>query len=305
MAINLKTDFAGLKLKNPTVLASGILGLSTDLFKKCEEAGVGAVTTKSFGKKPREGHKNPTVLELDGGLINAVGLANPGMEVMQEELAEARKKLKVPVIASVFGESVGEFSEVAENAVEGKADAIELNVSCPNVEAHGQAFGVSTEAVGRIVMDVKEVAGNTPVIVKLTPQAHNIAEIALVCEQSGADAISAINTVQGMAIDIEMGKPMLAFKKGGLSGPLVRPVAVKCVYEIYEKVNIPILGIGGVNSGKDAVEMVMAGASAVGIGSGVYYNGVEVFGKVCKEMQEWMQRKGYKSLKELRGVAHD
>ncbi|MEK6973178.1 MAG: dihydroorotate dehydrogenase [archaeon] len=297
--------FAGLKLKSPLILASGIVGISAPLLKRCEENGAGAVTLKSIGPNPRSGHKNPTILPLQYGIINAVGLSNVGYKNIDAEIEEIKKILKIPFIVSIFGEKISDYKMIAEYIAALKPNAIELNVSCPNVEKFGSAFGLDKDICAGIVSDCKDVSGKIPIIPKLTPQALNIGEIAKACENAGADAICAINTAgPGMVIDIETAKPMLSFKKGGLSGPMIKPIAIRCVYEIYEKVQIPIVGTGGVVSGKDAIEMMQAGASAIGIGSAVYYSGFEAFGKINKEIGNWMKEHNYKNLDKLKGLAH-
>jgi dihydroorotate dehydrogenase (NAD+) catalytic subunit len=300
----LETNLCGLKLRNPTVLASGILGTNAEtLIRVAVEGGAGAVTMKSIGPTERLGHPNPTVIELEHGLLNAVGLPSPGYKSIGEEFAKL-KKCPVPTIASVYGASVEEYAEVAAAVAAFKPAMIEANISCPNSKQHGQIFGVSTESASEVTRAVKKAAGSVPVMMKLTPQASNIAEIAKACEEAGADAICAINTVSGMAINIEARKPVLANKVGGYSSAAIKPIAVRCIFQIFEAVKIPILGLGGVTTGRDAVEMIQAGATAVGIGSGTYYRGIDVFKKVCAEMEEWMQANKVKSLKELVGVAH-
>ncbi len=302
--MDLKTNFIGLKMQNPTVLASGILGTNSALMKRVfEEGGAGAVTMKSIGPEERNGHENPSVIELEHGLLNAVGLPSPGFQNMEEEWKEL-EKINFPLIASIYGANIEQFAAVAKNVALHKPDAIEANISCPNTKEHGQIFGTSEEASQAIISAVKKEIGKIPLIAKLTPQASNIAAIAAGCEKAGADAICAINTVAGMCIDIDARKPILHNKFGGLSGPAIKPVGIKCVYQIFESVKIPILGMGGISNGKDAIEYIQAGATAVGIGSGVFYHGIEVFKKACEEMEHWMKENNVKSLKEIRGIAH-
>jgi len=292
-------------MRNPIVLASGFLGVNVEMLKRVVEQGAGAVTFKSIGPKVKSGHKNPTVLAYEWGVINAVGLPSSGYKGMEDELARI-KEVKAPVFVSIYGASVEEFREVAEAVAKHKPAVIELNISCPNTKAEGMVFGCSEKHSAEVVAAVKEVAGKVPVMPKLTPQALDIAGVAKACEEAGADAIAAINTVgPGMLINIEAKKPVLDYKKGGISGPVIRPIAVRCVYEIYEAVDIPILGIGGVTEGRDVIEMMQAGATAVGIGSGIYYRGIDVFSKVCEEMKIWMKQNGYKDVKKLIGVAHE
>ena len=280
-------QFLGKTLKNPMVLASGILGNSRDILERVHENGCGLVTMKSIGPEPRDGHKNPTVIDLGHGLINAVGLPSPGYLNMENEWEDLEKR-DFPLVASVYGGSVKEYKMVAELVASKKPDFIEINISCPNSEKHGMIFGINPQSSHDVVSAVKKVI-NVPLIVKLTPQAPDIGDIARVCEDAGADAICAINTVgPGMVIDIESKMPVLAFKKGGLSGPMIKPIAVRCVYDIYKAVNIPIIGLGGVSTGKDAIEMMMAGAGLVGIGTAVCYRGIDVFDKVNNEINIWL-----------------
>lgn len=300
----LETTAAGVKLKNPTILASGVLGINQAILARAAAAGAGAVTTKSIGPREREGHPNPTIVAWGHGLLNAVGLPSPGYENMGEEL-KALAKIKVPVIASIYGATVNEFRGVAAAVAKEKVAAIEVNISCPNTTLHGQIFGCNPESSYKVIEAVKEVAGKKPVIAKLTPNTHLIVEVGKACEEAGADALAAINSVQGMLINIEAKKPILHYKKGGISGPAIKPVAVRCVYDLYENVRIPILGVGGVENGRDAIELIEAGATVVGIGSAVYSRGIDVFKKVCDEMQQWMKENGYKNLKQLKGAAHE
>jgi len=306
MTIELDVKLSGLKLRNPTILASGFLGVSGKLLKKVAESGAGAVTTKSIGKEPRKGHPNPTVLEFNSWMINAVGLSNPGYERFKEEIKIA-KQGQVPVIASIFAGNPEDFAFLAKEMEDANADAIELNISCPNLkpgEFLGQSIGKDPELSHDVVKAVKK-SVKIPVITKLTPNVNDIKVIAEAVERAGTDIISAINTVgPGMIIDIETTKPILANRFGGLSGPAIHPIAVKCVYDIYETVKVPIIGIGGISHGKDAVEMIMAGASAVGVGTGIYYRGIDIFNKVCDEITEFLESHGYSSLEEIRGLAH-
>lgn len=295
-------QFLGKTLNNPMVLASGVLGNSRDILERVYETGCGLVTMKSIGPEPRDGHKNPTVIDLGSGMINAVGLPTPGYLNMDNEW-ESLGKRKFPIIASIYGGSVEEFQKVARFVSSKKPDFIEINISCPNSEKHGMIFGVNPESSRDVVLAVKKVI-SVPLIAKLTPQALDIGEIAKACEDAGADAVCAINTLgPGMVIDIESHMPVLAFKKGGLSGPMIKPVAVRCVFDIYKAVKIPIIGLGGVTTGEDAIEMIMAGASLVGIGSAVRYRGIDVFAKVAKEMNFWLSDHNL-SMEDIKGAAH-
>ncbi len=301
----LETVFAGIKLRNPTVLASGILGTNAEiLIRTAKEGGAGAVTMKSIGPCEKDGYANPTILEWEHGLINAVGLPSPGYKNTEEELKQLEKS-GIPLIASVYAHSIEEYAEIAGFAEKFKPAMIELNMSCPHSKGEGMPFGLDEETAGQVVKAVKKVSGKTPVMPKLTPQALNIASIASACERAGADAICAINTLgPGMLINPEVRKPVLANKFGGISGPAIKPVALRCVYQIYEAVKLPILGMGGISNGRDAIEFIQAGATTVGVGSAVYYRGIGVFKEVCDEMVQWMKKNNAKSLEEIRGVAH-
>lgn len=305
--MDLSCEIADVKLKNPLVLASGIIGTHASLLARAGRAGAGAVTTKSCGPVPRRGHVNPTVVDWGGGLINAVGLPNPGVEAEVEILREARQRLAtmgMPLIASLFGGTVEEFAQVAKIVAGAEPDLIEVNMSCPNVRSElGEPFSSSCASAGAVTRAVKA-ATDVPIVAKLAPNVPNIAEIAQAVVEAGADAITAINTMPGMVIDVESGQPVLANKVGGVSGPALKPIAVRCVYEIAQAVDVPIIGTGGVNSGTDAIEMIMAGATAVGVGSAVYYRGVEAFGEILDEMRGWLAKHGYEDLAEICGLAH-
>ncbi|MGD9047468.1 MAG: dihydroorotate dehydrogenase [Anaerolineae bacterium] len=307
--MTLSVDLCGVPLANPLILASGILGTEAELMARVARSGAGAVTAKSCSLQPRAGHPNPTVLAWEHGLINAVGLANPGVEAEVEELARTRTLLRplgAALIASVFADTVENFARVAARLVEADPDLIEINISCPNVhDEFGTAFASDAGAATEVTAAVQEaVRGRVPILVKLSPNVHDIATVARAVESAGADGISAINTLTGMLIDIEARRPVLANRMGGLSGPAIRPLAVRCVYEIYQAVEIPVVGMGGVSSGRDAVEMIMAGATAVGVGSAVYQDGPEVFGRIRRETETLMAELGYESVAEMRGAAH-
>jgi len=305
----LGVSLCGVRLRNPLVLASGILGTEAELLVRVAQAGAGAVTAKSCSLQPRVGHPNPSVLAWEHGLINAVGLANPGVEAEIEELIRA-KGLLGPVgsalIASVFADTVEHFSQVAAQVARARPDLIEVNISCPNVhDEFGTPFSADPGAAAEVTAAVKDaVAGTAPVLVKLSPNVTDIRAIARAVQAAGADGITAINTLTGMVIDVQARRPVLANRTGGLSGPAIRPLAVRCVYEIYKAVDLPIIGTGGVGSGRDALELIMAGATAVGIGSAVYDEGPEVFRRIGAEMEALMAELGVESVEELRGAAH-
>ncbi|MFQ5595540.1 MAG: dihydroorotate dehydrogenase [Anaerolineae bacterium] len=298
---------AGVPLKNPLILASGIIGTHVSLLERAGHSGAGAVTAKSCGPTPRRGHVNPTVVDWGGGLINAVGLPNPGAEAEVQVLREARTRLAtmgVPLIASIFGGTVEEFGQVARIVATAEPDLIEVNISCPNVGSEfGEPFSSSCSSAMAVTQAVKATT-DIPIAVKLAPNVPDIARIARGVVDAGADAITAINTMPGMVIDIESGQAVLANRVGGISGPALKPVAVRCVYEIAQAVDVPIIGAGGVSTGADAIEMIMAGATAVGVGSAVYYRGVEAFAQILHEMTDWLASHGHTCLDYIRGMAH-
>jgi dihydroorotate dehydrogenase (NAD+) catalytic subunit len=305
----LSTSLCGVDLPNPLILASGILGTEAELMARVARNGAGAVTAKSCSLEPRAGHPNPTVLAWEHGLINAVGLANPGVDAEVEELARTRALLKplgAALIASIFADTVESYARVAKCVVAAAPDFLEINISCPNVhDEFGTPFAADAAAAAEVTAAVKEaVAGRLPVLVKLSPNVQDIAAIARAVEAAGADGITAINTLPGMVIDVHARRPVLANRTGGLSGPAIRPLAVRCVYDIFRTVDLPIVGTGGVSSGRDAVEMIMAGATAVGVGSAVYDEGPGAFRRILGQMQDLLVELGVGSVAEMRGAAH-
>jgi len=298
----LSTSFAGLELPNPTILASGILGYSSESFSRVVKAGAGAVVTKSVGIAPRVGYPNPTIVQSRSGLINAMGLPNPGIETYVEEINFSKTILTVPLIVSVFGYTSEEYAAVSKRAVDAGADAVELNVSCPHVKQTGAEIGQNPKLLSEIVENVKAKI-NKPVIVKLSPNVTDITILAKAAMEAGADALTVINTLKAIAIDIETLQPILSNVKGGLSGEAIKPVALRCVYDIAEQYKVPIIGCGGVSNWHDAVEFFLAGASAVQIGTALA-DDVEVFGAVTKGVESYLRRKHYANVKEIVGLAH-
>ena len=295
--VDISVSAGGVKLKNPTILASGILGSTGASLRRIAKCGAGAVVTKSIGVEEREGYAGPNLIRLEHGFLNAMGLPNPSYKNFLPELREA-KKGGVPVIASIFGKNKEEFVEVAEG-LSRDADALELNLSCPHARGYGADIGCDAPLVGKIVKDVKK-AVSIPVWVKLTLHS-DITLVGRTAARAGADALVAINTVRATAIDIESGYPMLGNKVGGLSGAAIKPIALRCVYDLYP-VGIPIIGVGGVSSWQDAVEFILAGASAVQIGSAVYDN-IKIFSEVSKGITKYLERKKM-TLEGIRRSAH-
>jgi len=305
---DLTTELCGIRLRNPLVLASGVLGTEPAILHRVGLAGAGAVTSKSCSLEPRAGHPNPTVLDWGPGLINAVGLANPGVEEEIRILRQTRERLEgqgVALFASIVADTVEAFAEVARRVTRARPDLIEVNISCPNVISEfGELFATRPESAAEVTRAVKE-ATPIPISVKLSPNVSDITAIAQAVAEAGADAITAINTVgPGMVIDVESGRPVLSNREGGISGPAIRPLAVRCVYQIARTVDVPVIGTGGITRGRDVVEMLMAGATAVGVGSAVYWRGPEVFGELLAELSEFLSSHGYESLGDIRGVAH-
>jgi dihydroorotate dehydrogenase (NAD+) catalytic subunit len=278
ITLNLKDSISvgGIDLKNHLILAAGVLGTTGASLNRVLESGAGGVVTKSIGPYPKEGHKGPCVQVLDGAVINAMGLPNPSRDFM-EEISPMRGK---PVIASIFGANPEEFAEVASWFMDSAA-GFELNVSCPHAEGYGAQIGSDPDRVYECTHAVSKTG--KPVWVKLTPNVTTIAECGIAAERGGASALVAINTVRAMRISTDLRKPMLGNGSGGLSGDAILPIAVKCVWDLYEACQIPVIGCGGVSSADNVLEMMMAGASAVEIGSAVL-NGVDIFEKISGEL---------------------
>jgi dihydroorotate dehydrogenase (NAD+) catalytic subunit len=302
----LHVDLAGVALASPLVLASGIMGLSASSLARVAALGAGAVTAKSCGLEERKGHPCPAILPVPHGLLNAVGLANPGVDEMVGELAAYRAACAVPVIASVFGRTVEEFPEVAARIAAARPAMIEVNVSCPNVAAEfGRPFAADPELVGQITRAVRARVPDIPLAIKISLQCASIAQIARACADHGADLITAINSVgPGMAIDPNARRPVLANRVGGLSGPAILPLAVRAIYDIAAAVNIPIIGTGGVETATDVIQMVLAGATAVGMGTAVYTRGLEVFATINHDLETFLAERQIACLADLRGAAH-
>ena len=320
--MDLSTTLCRVKLQNPTILASGILDVSgASMANVVRNGGAGAVTTKSASREERTGHPCPVIIMYEQGMLNAVGLSSPGMREAIGEIEHYRRSCNAPLIASVFSLTEKGFGEAAKEISKARPDCIEANLSCPNIDKERgkehkkglkgiQGKQESPEFNARLSADIirrmKKKTG-IPVIAKLSPNTPDIKAMAAAVQKAGADAINMGNTAgPGMVINIETGKPILANKAGGVSGPGMLPLAVRCVYDVYEATDgrLPIIGTGGVTYGKDAVQMIMAGASAVGIGTGIYYRGIDVFRKVCEEMREIMEKNGYRNIREMRGIAH-
>jgi dihydroorotate dehydrogenase (NAD+) catalytic subunit len=300
---DLRTEVAGVSFRNPTLLASGIWGESGTSLARAYGAGAGGVVTKSIGTLPRPGYPNPTVEPLgDWGFLNAMGLPNPGIEEYPKEIAEARTGGAV-LVGSVFGGDAEEFASLAARMEGTGVVAVELNLSCPHAKGYGSEIGQDPEALSEVVRAVKR-AVKIPVWAKITPNTHDPAGLAVAAEKAGADAISAINTVRALALDTTLQRPVLANRFGGLSGPAIKPIGLACVWQIYAKVKIPVVGIGGITTARDAYEYILAGARAVEIGTAVSTRGVGVFTEIVQGLSALLDATGYARLSEAVGAAH-
>ncbi|WP_304509335.1 dihydroorotate dehydrogenase [Anaerotignum sp.] len=302
--VNTKVTLSGITLDNPIIPASGTFGYGYEFAELYDINILGSFSFKGTTKEPRFGNPTPRIAECTGGMINSVGLQNPGIEkVIQEELPKMKKVFHKPVIANISGFSVEEYVYCCQKIdQEDQVGIIEVNVSCPNVHHGGMSFGTSPEVAAEVTRAVKAVT-KKPVYIKLSPNVTDIASIAKTCEEAGADGISLINTLMGMRIDLKTGKPVIANKMGGFSGSAIFPVAVRMVYQVYEAVNLPIIGMGGVSSPEDVLEMMLAGATAVQVGAA---NLVEPY--ICKniieKLPEVMKKYGITDLNDIIGGAH-
>jgi dihydroorotate dehydrogenase (NAD+) catalytic subunit len=267
------------------------------------KGGAGAVVTKSIGTRPRKGYTNPTVVQVECGLVNAMGLPNPGIAEFLKELHEMKRALGVPVIVSVYGYSAEEYALLSKRTIGAGADAVELNVSCPHVRETGSEIGQDPKILFNVVSRVKSTV-KEPVIVKLSPNVTSIVEIANSAVKAGADALTIMNTIKAMAIDADTMMPVLGNKVGGLSGPAIKPIALRCVYEVYENVNIPIMGCGGITDWRDAVEFLLAGASAIQIGTAISLKGPRVFRAIARGIGKYLKNQGLARLEEIVGLSH-
>ncbi|MBU0457976.1 dihydroorotate dehydrogenase [Patescibacteria group bacterium] len=304
--MNLSQTILNVEFSNPTVLASGIWGITASSWRRVAENGAGGVTTKSLWLKAHKGHPNPTVISNEHWTLNAVGLPDAGIEKAREEISDFMKDHPIPLIANIVAGSVEDFVKTAEEVVKLNPDFLEVNISCPNVEDEfGKPFACSELDAARVTKEVKAVSGSIPIFIKLSPQALNIGAVASACAEAGADGFTAINTVgPGMAIDLRSRKPILANKVGGLSGPGLKPISVRCIADVYRATDgkLPIIGTGGVHSGEDALELMLAGASLIGIGTAVSDRGESIFKKVCDEMDAWCEAEGVKEIGEMIGA---
>lgn len=295
--IDLSVNIAGITLKNPITTASGTFSPheSSEFYDLSE---LGAMITKGIASNPWEGNPVPRIAETYGGMINAVGLQNPGVDYYIENELPFARQFDTKVIANVAGHSLQEYCDVVERLNETDVDMLEVNISCPNVKEGGIGFGTSCDMAAKVTREVKRLT-NKPIIIKLTPNVTDITAIAKAVEAEGADAVSLINTLLGMKIDVHRKRPVIANKMGGFSGPAIKPVAVRMVYQVRRAVNIPIIGLGGIMTGEDVVEFLMAGADAVSIGTAAFANPTAPV-DIKHELIAYMERYGFKNLAEVR-----
>lgn len=300
---DLNVRIASIEMTNPSMLASGILDETGESLLRMIDAGAGAVVTKSIGMSPHDGHKNPCIVELSTGYVNAMGLPNPGMEEFGAELKSIMPS-PAPGVASIYAASAGDFALIAARMEESGAAGIELNLSCPHASGFGMEVGTDPATVSQIVSAVKD-AVKVPVMAKLTPNTADIVRIGMAVQDAGGDAVVAINTLKAMVISPEFARPVLSNRYGGLSGPAIRPVGVRAVFDLYRSLDIPIVGVGGIETWSDAAEYIMAGATCFQVGSAVGRKGLEVFKEITSGLEGFMDAHGYRDLESMRGVAHE
>ncbi len=294
---------AGVALRNPFLLASGIWGETGTSLAAAYRAGAGGVITKSIGDRPRPGYPNPTIETYERwGMLNAMGLPNPGIDEYLGEVATAVSS-GATVFGSVFASDAEGFARLARRMTSAGVHGIELNLSCPHAEGFGTEVGSEPADVERIVRAVVE-ATSLPVIAKITPNTADPAALAVAAERGGAAAVSAINTVRALAIDVRLRRPVLSHGLGGLSGPAIKPIGLACVWQIFEQVKIPVVGVGGIARAEDALEYILAGARAVELGTQVAFDGVGVFGRLVRELDALLSEVGYERLEDAVGAAH-
>ncbi len=301
--MNTSVELCGVTLKNPVMTASGTFGSGQEYGEFVDLNKLGAVVTKGVANVPWPGNPTPRVAEVYGGMLNAVGLQNPGIELFCKRDIPFLKQYDTKIIVNVCGHTTEEYIEVVERLADEPIDMMEINISCPNVKEGGIAFGQDPKAVEAITKEVKKRA-KQPVIMKLSPNVADITVMAKAAEAGGADALSMINTITGMKIDINRRKFVLANKTGGMSGPAIHPVAVRMVYQSAQAVNIPIIGMGGIMNADDAIEMILAGATAVSVGTGNFVD-PHTTEKVVAGIEEYMKRYQVNDIKELIGAVHE
>ena len=300
---SMEMEIGGLKLKNPVLPASGTYGYGQEYLPFFTPDALGAVVTKGVSLEPWPGNPAPRICETPGGMLNAIGLQNPGVDHFIEEALPFLRIYQTPVIVNIVGKTIAEYAKVAEVLTDyPEVSGFELNISCPNVKEGGIAFGTIPSMAAAVTRAVRKVTPKT-LIVKLSPNVTDITEIACQVEAAGADGLSVINTLLGMAIDINKRRPVLGNLVGGLSGPAIKPVALRMVWQTYQKVKIPLIGIGGISTPTDALEFIMAGATAVGVGIGTFKDPLAPI-KIIEGIREFLVEEGFTSISELKGLAH-
>ena len=298
--INMSVNIAGVEWKNPVTVASGTFGSGAEFEEFVDLNRLGAVTTKGVANIPWAGNPTPRVAETCGGMMNAVGLQNPGIDLFCKRDIPFLKKYDTRIIVNVCGKSTEDYCEVVERLAEEDVDMLEINISCPNVKEGGIAFGQNPKAAENITKEVKKYA-KQPVIMKLSPNVTDISDMAKAVEAGGADAISLINTLTGMKIDIDRRQFVLANKTGGVSGPAIHPIAVRMVYQVANAVRVPVIGMGGIASAKDAIEMILAGASAVSVGTANFHNPAVTM-EIVDGIEAYMKKYGFANVKDMVGI---
>ncbi|KOR23751.1 dihydroorotate dehydrogenase [Clostridium sp. L74] len=296
----LQVNLCGKTLKNPIIAASGTFGFGEEYGEFYDVSILGGISSKGLTLNPKEGNDGIRIYETSSGIINSVGLQNPGIDRFVKEELPNMKKIDTIIIANVGGGCIEDYIAVVEKLNKTDVDMIELNISCPNVKHGGMAFGIKSEVAYEVVKKVKEICKN-PLIVKLSPNAEDIVDMAVKCESAGADAISLVNTFKAMAIDIKRKVPVFENVTAGLSGPCIKPIALRMVYEVCKKVMIPVIGIGGISNYEDVIEFIMAGATAVQIGTANFMNPYSAL-NIIKDLESYMQKEGIKNLEEIRGI---
>lgn len=296
----LKVNINGVEFKNPVIAASGTFGFGEE-FNDFYDVGIlGGISSKGLTINPKQGNEGIRVFETPSGMMNSVGLQNPGIDAFIHNELLSMKKLGTNVIANIGGGCLEDYVEAVTKINETDVEMIELNISCPNVKHGGMAFGIKSDVAYGVVKEIKSIV-KKPLMVKLSPNAEDIVDMALKCQEAGADSISLINTLKGMAIDVYKRKPVFNNITAGLSGPSVKPIALRMVYEVAKAVDIPVIGLGGISNGKDAIEFMMAGASAVQIGTINFVN--PMAGKeIIEEMEDFLKEQGIKDINEIIGI---
>ena len=300
--MNTEVTIAGITLKNPVMTASGTFGSGVEFSEYTDLNRLGAVTTKGVANVPWPGNPTPRVAEVYGGMMNAIGLQNPGIELFCKRDIPFLKQYDTRIIVNVCGKSEEDYCETVERLSEEPVDMLEINISCPNVKEGGIAFGQDPQAAERITKVVKKYA-KQPVIMKLSPNVTDIAEMAKAVEAGGADAVSLINTLTGMKIDIHRKQFVLANQTGGVSGPAIHPIAVRMVYQAAQAVKLPVIGMGGISCAEDAIEFILAGASAVSVGTANFHNPAVTM-EIVDGIEEYMKRQGFESIADMRGIVN-